>query len=291
MITIFDYKIKGMPVDNWIIWVMVGIPIAIAGALYALRSIGIYKLAKNNGEEKLSFMAWIPCVWIYLACKLVKEGNFFGKPFRKFALLVCIVFSVTQILAFVYEFLVYLPLVSYFLYGGEIYIYTFPGGIASNFVEYEFLPDSGIYVKSSTVIGGLDYTYGGVLNLNAMKTALNVISYVSIVLDLANTVLTVFLFFTLFRNYWPEHYVMASIFSFFGLFAPFAFVIRNKRPVKYQDFLRNRYGQRPYFYYEGQPKHYGEQQPAHPFEEFAEKGEVDPGDPFDEFSDKQNKDE
>lgn len=290
MITFFDYSNKGATVSNVAVWFVIAIILAVIVAFYVLRSIGVFKLAKNNGEEGIAFMAWIPCVWIYLACRLVKEGNFFGKPIKKFALLICIVFSVTQILAFIYEFMVYLPLFSYFVCGGEIHLYFSSRNavVANNFVEY-WIEGSGIYVKSSTVVGGLDYTCGGLLNPTVLVKALNVIHYVTIFLDLVNTVLTLFMFFNLFRNYWPERYVVASIFSFLGLFSPFVFAIRNRKFVKYKDFLVNRYGNRPY-YYTGWQSGNAEKPPQHPFEEFADKDEIDPGDPFDEFSDKENKD-
>ena len=45
-------------------------------AFYVLRSIGLYKLAKRK-NLKCAFMAFIPCVWIYVACRLVAESKFF----------------------------------------------------------------------------------------------------------------------------------------------------------------------------------------------------------------------
>ena len=56
--------------NGWIIAIALIALVVIVG-LYLLRSFGLYKLAKNNGVDK-AFIAWIPCVWVYTACKLVK---------------------------------------------------------------------------------------------------------------------------------------------------------------------------------------------------------------------------
>ncbi len=284
MITIFDFYGKAIPVSNVLVWFIVGLSLAVTIAFYVLRSIGIYKLAKNNGQEK-AFLAWIPCVWIYLAARLVKEGRFFRTTISKMAIIITIVFSITQVYNFVFNFFAYFPLVGYFINGGEIYYtLTETTGIA-NFTSYWI---QNIYVKDSALAGGFIYPYA---NPHAVFKFLNVSNYLTSIIDLANTVLTLVLFFNLFRNYWPEHHFLATVFSFFGLFAPFAFVIRNKKFVKYKDFLRTRYNS---FYYGPQNPYHRDPNtpppPEHPFEEFASKGEVDPGDPFEEFSDKNNKD-
>ena len=285
MITIFDFYGKANEVANWIIWLIASVIIAVTIAFYVLRSIGLFKLATRNGEEKFSFMAWIPFVWIYLVCKLVKEGRFFNFSFKNIALWICIIFSITQVCMIVYNVLCYLPIVVYFINGGEIHIYAAEKFTPmANFVEY-WVQGSGLYVKSSAVTGGLNYA-NGFANPQLVVNVLNVVYYVNKVLDLICTILLIFVYFNFFRNYWPEHYIMATILSFLvGLFPIFAFVIRNKKAVSYKDYLRSRYNgyyygpQNPYFRNAQNPP------PQHPFEEFADKGEVDPGNPFSEFGD------
>ena len=110
-------------IDNWIIWLYVGLSAAVVLAFYVLRSIGIYTLAKRQGLKR-AILAWIPCVWVYTACKLVGETNFFGKPLAKLALLLCIVFTVGEVLSFTYEFLYNFPIVGNFLAGRELYMPT-----------------------------------------------------------------------------------------------------------------------------------------------------------------------
>ncbi len=284
MITILDFEGKSMPVSNFLVWFTVCISLGVTVAFYVLRSIGIYKLAKNNGEQK-SYLAWIPCVWIYLAAKLVKEGRFFNTTISKMALVIVIVFTAIQVYNFIYNFLAYFPLIGYFLNGGEIF-YSLADNPSIPYFESFWI--EGVYVKNSLQSGGFVYPYS---NPNAVFNFLRVSDYFLGLLELVNTVLTFVLYFNLFRNYWPEHYVMASIFSFFGIFAPFAFVIRNKKFIPYKDFLRSRYNS---FYYGPQNPYYRNPNtpppPQNPFEEFAGKGEKDPGDPFEEFSDKDKKD-
>jgi hypothetical protein len=112
-------------------------------------------------------------------------------------------------------------------------------------------------------------------------------------------------YIALFRKFWPQHYVLATVLSVLGLFAPFVFAIRKKNAVNFSEYMRSRYNMyyTPYGNPYGRPPYgnpYGnpyanpnaEQQtpPEHPFSEFAERGEANPGDPFEEFSDKKGND-
>ena len=118
------------------------------------------------------------------------------------------------------------------------------------------------------------------------------------------SIATIFLYINILRKYYPQHYIIASVFSFLGLFGPFVFSIRNRKETKYSDYIRARYGNMygPYSNpYNGNPNdprygdpRYGqnyreERPPETPFKDFAERGDVDPGDPFSEFSDDKDK--
>lgn len=93
--------------------------LAVSVALYVLKSIAIYKLAKNHGVEK-AFLAWIPFAWIYIPCVLVKEFLFFGTPYGKIALPICIIFCVYGGLSIVYYTFALLPEVIYLASGREV---------------------------------------------------------------------------------------------------------------------------------------------------------------------------
>ena len=96
--------------------------LALSVTLYVFKSIAIYKLAKNHGVEK-AFLAWIPFAWIYIPCVLVKEFLFFGTPYGKIALPVCIIFCVYGGLSIILYTLIFIPEIIYIASGREV-IYT-----------------------------------------------------------------------------------------------------------------------------------------------------------------------
>lgn len=293
MITIQVGDLTPVTISNGLVWTIIAISIAVMLAFYVLRSLGIYTLAKRQGV-KAPYLAFIPCVWMYTAVKLIKKVRLFNRPMESLALIFCIIFSVSQVLTFASEFIVNFPLVGNFLAGRDICLAENPSCLKDGYFAWT----AGVYV-------GPDFVnpYGNAHRI--MEIILTVISYVGIIFDLGAIFVTVFVYINLFRCYWPQHHVLASILSIFGLFAPFAFVIRNKDYVNYIDYMRSRYNYGPYGgpynnpygnpYNNPYNNPYGRNPygappaPEHPFEEFAEKGEVDPGEPFKEFDDK-NKD-
>ncbi len=295
MITIQVGDLTPVTVSNGLVWTVAAITIAVMLAFYVLRSLGIYTLAKRQGV-KAAYLAWIPCVWMYTAVKLIKKVRLFNRPMESLALIFCIIFSVSQVLTFASEFIVNFPLVGNFLAGRDICFFERASLLKGDYDEYAFMKGQGLYVGTEFV-----YPFG----IAVPSIILNIIYYVGIIFDLGAIFVTVFVYINLFRCYWPQHHVLASILSIFGLFAPFAFVIRKKDYVNYIDYMRSRYNYGPYGgpynnpygnpYNNPYNNPYGRNPygapsaPEHPFEEFAEKGEVDPGDPFNEFDDK-NKD-
>ena len=265
------------------VYIIAAIVLAVVLTFYALRSVGLFTLSRRK-SYKFAWLSFVPCAWLYCACRLIGETKLFGVSFKKLALWVTIVFAVGEALSLVYNFIEWYPVVGYFTQtqNGEVTILTGMGG--------------GAYV-----IPGDDFTNPfPSVNLPIFKV-INVITYFT---SLFTTLVTVFLYINLFRNYWPQHYILASVLSFFGLFGVFVFVIRNKSEMKYSDYLRSRYGNvyGPYsnpYYRNGNGGYNGngygggnyERPPETPFKDFAERGEVDPGDPFSEFSDDDKKDD
>lgn len=268
--------------------IIIGLCVTIA--FYVLRSIGIFVLAKRAGINK-RFLAFIPFVWIYLACKLIGNAQIFGRTFSQLAVLFCVIFSVAGYLQFIFDFLLYFPIAGNLLYGREIFI------IAREELASGYTPTlaQGIY-------GGADFVNPYKEALYTIYNILNVSSYFLSVLNIASLVIGISVYFNLFKNYWPQHYMLFGILSIFGLSAPFVFAIRNKKPINFNDYLRSRYGVygghygNPYGGYSGgNPYGNGYNQggyrpeqtpPKSPFEEFAGKGEKDPGNPFEEFDNK-----
>ena len=262
------------------VYIIAAIVLAVVLTFYALRSVGLFTLSRRK-SYKFAWLSFVPCAWLYCACRLIGETKLFGVSFKKLALWVTIVFAVGEALSLVYNFIEWYPVVGYFTQGGEVTVLTGVSG--------------GAYVLT-----GDDFTNPfPPVNLPIFKV-INVITYFT---SLFTTLVTVFLYINLFRNYWPQHYILASVLSFFGLFGVFVFVIRNKSEMKYSDYLRSRYGNvyGPYsnpYYRNGNGGYNGggyggnyERPPETPFKDFAERGDVDPGDPFSEFSDDDKKDD
>ncbi len=205
--------------------VMLAVPIAV----YLLRSIGIYKLAKNHGIDK-AFLAWIPFAWVYPLCILVKEFLFFGTPYGKIALPICIIFCVYGGLSAIYDFMVYLPLIRYFFLGGEIYLSSSATAVASVTSEAQS------FWLEGTIIYGKNIQYYG---SNLVYKLLNKINLIMSLLDLVKVIVLINLYIVLFRKFWPKHYIVAAVMSAFGLFPIFVFVIRNKVAMSFEQYVNS----------------------------------------------------
>ena len=95
-------------------WGGAGVWIAIVLAFYALRSIAVFVMAKKRNVNN-AWIAFLPCVWFYTACKIVGDTKFFGKTFNQLAWVFTAVFTISKVLVFAYNFIVYLPVVGNFV--------------------------------------------------------------------------------------------------------------------------------------------------------------------------------
>lgn len=239
---------------------------------YALRSLGLYTLAKNQGVEK-AYLAFIPCVWMFTACKIIGNSKMFGKTASEWAIWACVIFSAATILPLVATFLNYFPIVMYYLEGGEVSI---------------------INGSSSYIATGSDFINH--FDTQAVKVILNILSILDYILSLAEIFICITVYIALFRKFWPEHYILAAVLSFLRLFPIFVFAIRNKKPVDFAEYIKRRYygsGYTPYgnnYGQGGRNNYYGgngeqSEQNDEPFDEFSGR----PEEPFGEFSGKNNK--
>ena len=270
--------VNKMPL-GWLIVSLI-ITIAIPVTFYLLRSIGIYKLAKSH-NVKHAFMAWIPFAWVYPLCLLVKEFTFFGYPYGKLALAFCVIFCVYGGLSLVHKILAYLPLVGYFLQGGAVYISTSLKTVTSvvSNAEAFWIEGSGIYLVN------VQYPYG---NLDLMVDILNRVNDVMSILDLVQIIVLINLYIVLFRKFWPQHYILAAVLSAFGLFDIFVFVIRNRKAMSFEEYVRSRNAgyQSSYNTYDQNTKYEGGRisKKDEPFAEFGDDDE-----PFSDFFDDKGK--
>lgn len=273
---------------------IMAIILAVAIALYVLRSIGVYVLAKRQ-DVKHAFLAWIPFVWIYPVCLIIGKVRIFGNTFKRLALLFTILFCLAEVITLVTEIISYYPLMGNLLIGNkEIFVVdaikAFKESAHYEIVEpYHFATGYGIFHYSD---GSFIYPFSNATEVAILK-ALDIMGYFSLVFDIASIVITINVYIALFRKFWPQHFILATVLSFLGLFSPFVFAIRKKEEINYQEYLQARYNARygmygaPYGNSYGNPYQGGAQRqtpPDNPFSEFAERGEVDPGDPFKEFS-------
>ena len=86
MITIINETGYGYSIEGATLIVPIIIYLCVTIAFYLLRSFGIFVLSKRAGLDKRA-MAFIPFVWIFLACKLIGNVQIFGRAFAKLALL------------------------------------------------------------------------------------------------------------------------------------------------------------------------------------------------------------
>ncbi len=219
---------QGIKLPLWSLILFVVMALGVAITFYVLRSIGIYKLAKNNGLNK-AILAFIPGVWIYLACKLIGEARFFRTTIGKVAIVFTIIFSISTIGSLIYDAIIYTPIATYLIGGlnkGAVVVISNQQAI-TGYSEYL----NGIFVLTSN----FKFPFS-----SAFVLGLDIIHYFLGVLDAVATVISIFVYFALFRKFWPGYHVLASILSIFGLFAPFVFAIRNRQAVNFATYVRSR---------------------------------------------------
>lgn len=286
MITFVDSLGNHIDISATLVWSILGVILALTLAFYALRSIGLFVMAKKK-NLKHAYLAWIPFAWIYVAGKLCGANRVFGFKIKNFTLVLTIIFCVAEVITLATTLMAYVPLAGYVLQGGENaqIIYSMSPKIPPlepNFTKYEFI--SGLYLKNFT------FNYAeGVIRLIA------VLNIISMVIEIFYLVFLFTMYFNLFRTYWPQHYFSAFIFSFFGLFPIFVFALRNKKPVNYEEFIKARYGDyvrnsNPYYndpFLHGPNGQNGGQnhENTNPFSEF-DGGKTESGEPFSEFDSK-----
>jgi hypothetical protein len=275
--------------------------LAIVIALYVLRAIGVYVLAKRQNVEH-AWLAWLPFTWVYMVCKITGKVRLFGCALSKLALPFTIIYGVITSVMLTQFVLTYYPLIGGVVFGGKrievlLDVETWNKFLQDNSSMLEPYRYNTIFPVFHHK-GDFDAFYPSYHSLYAIRTTLNVFQYMSLVFELAHMIIFINLYIALFRKFYPQHFILATILSMIGFFGPFVFAIRNRKAINYAEYMRARYNMygNPYANPYGNP--YGNQggvepnektqtPPEHPFSEFAERGETDPGDPFAEFSSKE----
>lgn len=241
--------------------------LAISVGFYVLRGLGIYKLAKRYGV-KYPILAWFPFTWFYVAGCLLGNVALFGKKSEKFALIAFIIFTVAGVFYNGLKIIYYFPMVGYYLQGGSINIVSSSSG-------------------TELIMTGFLDPYSA-----TFRRVINILFYIARPLNIVSLFITFLVYSNFFRSFLPNHYFIATLFSIFGLFGPWAFVVRNNERINYAEYMRSRYAS---FYgngggYNGYGQNsYRNVKNDEPFEEANDGGKnknAENDDPFGEFNDK-----
>ncbi len=276
IVWVFDTGIENMEISFQEVLTYAIIYTLVVIALYVLRSVGLYQLTKRQ-KIKNAWMAFIPFIWIYVASKLFGTLVLSGKPLKNFPLLVTIVFSISVTINFTINFLVYFPLVGYYLQGGEIY---FANTTSFNEVLQPMGFEKYYFMPTSVFVRGILYPYS---NYALVGLIVAILQRVNALLSLFSTFLTVFVYMGIFRKFWPQRYILATVLSILGVFPIMIFIIRNHKAINFDDYIRSRYyghAHNPYGGVGGVDMRMGGESPVN---RQNQKMGKEPLDPFEEF--------
>ncbi len=285
-IQIVDMSGMGTYIKPTTFIIFVCISIAFTIALYVLRSIGLYVMAKKQ-DLKHKKLAFVPILWVYVMAKLIGSVFILGKERKGFALTITVIFTIFELLSLTSAFLAYFPLVGYYLSGGEVAInLAEEGAFLRELVEYPLIGE--IYVQPAGTVGGLVMPYANVL---AVSKVIFIFDLIAELLNLVYLFASIFIYINLFRKYWPRHFILAVVLSILidPAFAILVFCLRKKEPMSYEEYLRS-IGVRVYNpYVDGQnvngSSHRENPNVSNPFEDFPEE-KTTHEEPFSEFDKK-----
>ncbi len=275
--------------------------VAILLLFYALRSVGVFVMARRTEGKlrKMAYLAWFPIAWIYLAARLAGKVVVFGKPMKRFALFLVIFFAFAEALTITQFLMTYIPLIGYALSGGRVALLTSVSGKLDNASLLKMLNDTGYYqylLDGAVWVGEPLVGYPSANNY-AIAKASSILSYVDSVVSLIEVVILIFFYIALFKRYYPQHFIIATILSIWiGLFPIFVFAVRKRKPINYNDYMRERINYINSMRAQNNPNNLNNPyagnnanrppQPDNPFDDFAEKGERKEDNPFSEFDKK-----
>lgn len=230
-ITVIDISGFSTSISSGLIIGMLSVVLAVTLTLYVLRSIGLFVMAKKQGIKN-PWIAILPFVWVWTACKIIGDARIFGKVRKNFASFALLVVLASELLTLIINLIVFVPICGYYMQGGEILISMGEKGIATGFIPYPLY--QGLYVKDNFL-----YPY---LGANWLVTMAIAFSYVVDVADLISIFVMVTIYIAIFRKYWPEHNVLASVLSVFTpIFGVLVFAVRNRQPVDFEKYMRQKF--------------------------------------------------
>ena len=254
-------------------------------ALYVLKAIGLYTMAKKRGKQKVLWCAFVPFAGTWLLGELAGPLRLGRSKFSYFGLLTMI----SEILLSVCYAMQYIPQ-------------------AYGYMENMIFPS----ISSEGVI-----TFGYAEEFVKFVPIMNIGYIAGYIFGLINLVFAVFLYMSFFRAYAPQSYIwLVVVCVVFPVIGICVFAFRNRKFVDYEAYMQarmeqyrrqqqyrppygqnpygqNPYGQNPYGQNPYGQNPYGQNpygqggaanKPEDPFGEFSNGGSSDAGDPFGEFA-------
>ena len=182
------------------------ISIILSIALFVLKGVAIYTMAKRRDFDKL-WMAFVPFLNYVLLGKLIGKVIIWGHEVKNLGLLVCITTAVSMLL-----------------------------GYAIDLGYYVYVIEQALKVD---VIFATGFMQNWVLQTGLIWT---ITYYVYLVIDIINVILSCWIIFVIFRKYAPERSFMYSLIAIFFdfTFPILLFIVRNNEVMTFEDFLRTR---------------------------------------------------
>ena len=250
--------------------------------LYLCLSIALYCMAIRRNINRC-WLAYLPFARWSIFVKLIGEGVFFGRSVKNFDKITISVIAVNFVLSTLSICLYYYPVVYGFFTGQQL--------------AYDVMSRTLLFQNGAPLEEVLLNNYPAWLIM-----VINVIELLSYVTDAAKMFIVVVLYIGIFRKYAPSKYILFSLIAIFANAGGIILLcLRNKQPVNYADYVR----QRQYNFYNnvygGQggnpygdsnnynnPNNYGSAN-SEPFNDYTEKKESNNDEPFAEFNEDNNK--
>ena len=252
-------------------WIIIGI---VAIVNYIFKAIGLYVIAKNKKMD-IKWFAFLPFVNNYLLGRLAGETVLINMKIKNSGLMILITELAKFVITTVFYVLYYMPYIQDMLAGAYSLFDLLNGAVEAQ-----------------------DITVGAGLSALQLFTSIFSLSFIFLFISVL---------ITFFRKYAPNNYMAYSIISIFlSIEGIFIFMVRNKKEVNYNEYLKTKYGQfyqnrqnqsqnknpyNPYNPYNRQNPNPYNQNPNNPYQNNSANNPEKPEEPFKEFSEEKDNDE
>lgn len=188
--------------------------IALYLLFYFLQSFALYRMAKNKGCSHAGF-AFIPFYRLYMLGKLAGKIRLGSKVYNDMAIPFTVLVGLTTL----------------------VNVLSVAFVFADPFISVLKGVNPGMIFSESE---GLIIGYSSDLALTLAKVG-NIMSYVISAFAIVTIVFEVFVYSALFKQYTPRGYLVCTIFSVLGFVGITLMVVRNKKPIDYNEYLKSRF--------------------------------------------------